>query len=314
MVLWSRRKILSLSCGLPIAMLGSKVCSGLLPPPASCPPLDQRYLRGQSQGTLSVGLRGTFAIFSDADAIRVFAPNVVDDQSNQLHRYYVGTPNASMPDNTDPLFDIQTATTDNTVAGITSSNQVPKFNNDPSLANNFDPAVNLIIPKTSKPGSYRHLITLPLPNDILLGNFVQHIPRKRIFVNQQITDFCYVAREHKLVYNTFDLTKLAFNTQRIMLAAEPYSIRILSEPISDIHTTADCVAHVQTAMRRLAEMLGRGAGSHDFDVTAPAYCDTLPPFLMPPGDKFISHPNDGPGSGTTASRMPACMSALVSPA
>jgi hypothetical protein len=175
--------------------------------------------------------------------------------------------------------------------------------------------VNFIIPKTSHPGSYRHLITLPLPNAICLQNFVQAIPQKRIFVNPQITDFCYVAREHKFIYNTFDLKKLAFNTQAISLTTEPYSMRILSEPLNDMSTTSDCVQHVETAMQRLAEMLGRtGANNHDFDVTAPDYCDTVPAFLSLSANRFVSHSaDDGPGSGTTASRMPACMSALVSP-
>jgi hypothetical protein len=305
-------------------MLGSKFCSGLLLPPEHCSALDQRYLRSQPQGTLSVGLRGTFAIFSDTDAMRVFAPNVVDDHqpANQLHRYYVGKPNAGKPDNTDPLFDIPavasdgTLITDHTVAGITGTNQVPPtFQSDPRLPNNFDPSVNFVVPKTPHPvpGAYRHLITLPLPDDILLQNFVQSIPGKRIFMNQQITDFCYVFREHKLIYKTFDITKLAFDTQRITNLTEPYRIRILSEPISDINTTADCVNHVERAMQRLAEMLGRGAKSHDFDITYPDYCDTVPLFFSSATKGAIPHrADDGPGSGTTASRMPACMSVLVS--
>lgn len=276
--------------------------------------LSDIYRRKRAAGTLSVSFLGTFAIFVSQSSIEAYAPNIVDNLKKPLHNYWLSKPVPGKSETSDYVFDLAVP---NKIDGIVGTGSVPKFmSKQPDLKNNVDDQLSLVLPRMSPPTQgFLHKISLPLPDDIVLGLFSQKRGSDRIFTNQ--ADFCWIAREHLFIYESgrFDQSKLKFNNKPISFdSGEDLSLRILSEPKDDNLMAQECVAkdHVQRAMQGLGQMLGKGQDA--FKINVP-YCNQL----VPPSPLMASttaRDFDGVGAGqgdgaVSASRYPACQSVLI---
>jgi hypothetical protein len=274
------------------------------------------YVRKKDPTQLSISFLGTFAIFVFKDHIEAYTPSIVDDNGNSMHNYWLATPLPPQGLKSQKLFDLNPP---NELKGIgpQSLPNYPTFKSkSPNQPNNIDDQVSLVV-NASIPQKYLHKILLPVPDDIVLAAWSQKGTNK-VFENQS-QDFCFIARDHRFLYNAgrFDKTKLTFNDSQVPAGLD---FRFLSEPQDDNQVAQECEGsnHIERAMKALAQMLNKPDTEYRINVD---YCNQqqllTSSVTVSSNDSKHRRPGiaklDGGGGpiAVSASRFPACQSAII---
>jgi len=315
---FSRRRFISGLTAVSCAAMfrNSAGLAAALQDPCDTATFDLRYKRTKNPGQLSISFLGTFAIFVTQSNIVAYTPSVNDDQGHPMHNYWLAQPVGPDGLKSKHLYDL--AGNNAPFAGIDSKGgQRPTFvTRQPGAINAIDSDVNLVVTAKLKTTPL-HTIILPLPNDVLLAGWSQK-DTDRIFANQQINDFCFLARDHVFVYDAsrFNAANLTYNGTTVD-AGTSLSLRFLSEPISDNQVVQECESskHIERAMQALANILGMGDDDLAINLS---YCNQQQDLGLArgtlSGPANLHHQSRGLDGGPgviSASRFPACQSALI---